>query len=99
MSRLTVETDTAASAKQLAAALRKMKSVKKVTIEKNDLDNSVVQEPQEPYNWTSPTRPATDEEFEQMITEAEAEKNISASEARKLTMKHLDKWIAEQNKK
>lgn len=99
MSRLTVETDTAASAKQLAAILRKIKSVKKVTIEINSSDSSVVSEPQKPYNWTNPSRPATDEEFEQMITEAEAEEAIPAAEARKLTMKHLDKWIAVQNKK
>lgn len=99
MSRLTIEIDTVASAKQLAAILRKIKSVKKVTIEKNDSSGSIVNEPQEPYDWTNPSRPATDEEFEQMITEAEAEESIPYEEAYKLTMKHLDKWIAKQNKK
>jgi len=93
MSRLTVETDTAASAKQLAAFLRTVKSVKKVTIEKNNSEKSAVGEPEVPYNWTNPTRPATDKEFEQMITEAENEikqgLGIPSKEARKRSLSRL----------
>lgn len=96
MSRLTIETDSAASAKEIASMLRKMKSVKKVTIEKQDSDSSLVQEPEVPYDWTNPSRPATDEEFEQMILEAENEialgLGIPAKEARKQTLAHLKKW-------
>jgi len=92
MSRLTVETDTAASAKQLAAFLRTVKSVKKVTIEKNNSEKSAVGEPEVPYNWTNPTRPATDEEFEQMIAEAENSPLMTADEAQAYTFELIEKW-------
>jgi hypothetical protein len=53
---------------------------------------NVVSEPVEEYNWINPSRPATDEEFEQMISEAEAEVGIPAEEAKALTMKKIAEW-------
>jgi len=75
MQRLTIETDSLASAKQLATFLRTVKTVQKVIIEptKKGTETNIVEEPAEEYNWQNPSRPATEEEFEQMITEAENE--------------------------
>ena len=54
------------------------------------------------YDWINPSRPATDEEAEQMIAESEAEYDaglfISGDEARKQTLDELAKWKKEQKK-
>ena len=54
------------------------------------------------YDWINPSRPATEEECEQMIAECESEylagSFISIDEARKLTMDELAKWRKEQEK-
>ncbi len=54
------------------------------------------------YDWINPSRPATDEEAEQMIAESEAEYDaglfISGDEARKKTLEELAKWKKEQKK-
>ena len=94
MQRITVETDNLASAKQLATFLRTVKTVKKVVIEqqKNGAESYLVSEPAEEYNWTNPTRPATDEEFEQMITEAENSPSMTLEEAKAHTFKLIDEW-------
>jgi hypothetical protein len=59
----------------------KVKSVKSVTISSSD---------DKAYNWANPSRPATDEEFESMIAEAEREielgMGIPAETARKETL-------------
>ena len=89
MQRLIIETDSAVNADFLASFLRTVRSVKKVVVEK---PTGKAEEPTEPYNWTNPSRPATDEEFEQMISEAEAEEGIPAKEARALTMKKIAEW-------
>ena len=51
----------------------------------------------EPYDWINPTRPATDEEWEEMIVEAENEykegRGIPAKEARALNDKAIAKWL------
>ena len=68
---------------------------------KADLAN-IVNEPAGEYNWVNPTRPATDEEFEQMIAEAEAEYEaglgLPLEEARLLTMKKLAEWRKKNRK-
>ena len=80
MNTLVVTTDTKTNAKQLASFLKKVKSVKSVTISTTD----------NVYNWANPSRPATDEEFESMIAEAEREielgLGIPAEIARKQTL-------------
>ena len=54
------------------------------------------------YDWINPSRPATDEEAEQMIAESEAEYNaglfISSDEALKQTLEELARWRKEQKK-
>lgn len=85
MNTLLVTTETMSNARQLASFLKKVKIVKSVTIAS-----------EEEYNWTNPSRPATDEEFEKMISEAEKEiedgLGIPADVARKLTMEKIKKW-------
>ena len=41
---------------------------------------NVVSEPAEEYNWTNPTRPATDEEFERLAVEMEQDNGEYSSE-------------------
>lgn len=43
-------------------------------------------------DWIKPGRPATDEEFEQMLIASEDSKNLSLKEAKKLTKIKFDKW-------
>ncbi|NOX48149.1 MAG: hypothetical protein GXO89_14345 [Chlorobi bacterium] len=53
--------------------------------------------PPDPINWALPGRPATDEEFEQMITRAEAEEKagmgMAAEEAEEYSRKRIDQWL------
>ena len=99
MKTLTITTTTDANANFLAAFLKTVKIVKSVVINKKTipgLRDSEVSEPEEEYNWTNPSRPATDEEFEQMISEAEKEielgLGIPSDLARKQTLNELKKW-------
>jgi hypothetical protein len=96
MPQIILETDTFAQAQFLSAFLKNVKIVKSVSIEPDKNPRNVVKEPAEEYNWTNPTRPATNEEFEQMISEAEKEielgLGIPASEARKQTMQKIKTW-------
>jgi hypothetical protein len=91
MHTILLTTDTAANAKLLADFLSTVKSVKSVSI-----DPKIKKEK---YNWTNPSRPATDEEFEQMIQECEKEKDMTLEEAQKLSSKKIKKWIKEQKTK
>ena len=72
MHTILVTTETAANAKLLAAFLSNVKTVKSVSI-----DPPV----REAYNWTNPSRPATDAEHEQMLAECEASPNLTFAEA------------------
>jgi len=96
MPQIILETDTLAQAKFLSAFLKNVNIVKSVSIEPNKSSRNVVNEPAEGYNWTNPSRPATDEEFEQMISEAEKEielgLGIPAEEAKKQTMQKIKTW-------
>jgi hypothetical protein len=86
MNTLLVTTDTKTNAKQLASFLKKVKSVKSVTISSSG---------NKAYNWANPSLPATDEEFESMIAEAEREielgMGIPAETARKQTLGTISK--------
>ena len=50
----------------------------------------------ESYDWINPTRPATEEECEQMIAECEAEYKVGLyvpiEDARKQTLDEIEKW-------
>ena len=91
MQRLTIETDSIANANFLASFLRTVKSVKKVIIEKQP--SGKAEEPVEPYNWTNPSRPATDAEFEQLAVEMEQDKGeYSSEEVLNFVNKELKAW-------
>ena len=92
MQTLIVKTENESAAKFLFAFLKTVRFVKSVTIAPDESKTSVVNEPANEYNWINPTRPATDEEFEFMIASAEAEKAISAKEAKALTTKKIAQW-------
>lgn len=87
MNTLLVTTDSLSNARQLASFLKNVKTVKSVTIDPPD---------KELYDWTNPSRPATDEEFEKMILEAEKEiemgLGIPAEAARKQTISRIKAW-------
>ncbi len=83
MHAITVTTDTAANAKFLAFFLKKVRYVKSVSV------NPPLKGK---FNWISPSRPATDEELEQMLAECEASALLSAEEARKKTLREIKEW-------
>lgn len=92
MIRLTIETDSIANANFLAAFLRTVKSVKKVVVEKPSSEEMRVEEPSAAYNWTNPSRPATDEEIERMLDECENSPTLTAEEAKEATLNEIRKW-------
>ena len=96
MNTLTITTNTADDANFLATFLKTVKTVKSVVVDKKSepsvskvsepegeprLDNKQIQRGK--YNWTNPSRPATDEEFEQMILEAEKGVGITTKQLKK----------------
>ncbi len=86
MHTLTITTNTADNANFLATFLKTVKIVKSVVIDKKSVlisRDTEVSEPAGEYNWTNPTRPATDEEFEQMILEAEKGVGITTKQLKK----------------
>ena len=96
MEQLVITIDGRSNADLLMRLPGKFNFVKSVSREKktkflNDMAN-VVSEPAGEYNWTNPTRPATDEEFEQMIAECEASPLLTAKEAEELTLKEIKAW-------
>ena len=90
MHTVLLTTDTASNAKQLADFLSKVNTVKSVSIDHNK---------KEKYNWINPSRPATDDEFEQMITECEEGGTLTLQEAQKLSTDKIKKWIKKQKAK
>lgn len=94
MEHLSISIEGKANADLLIRLLGKFNFVKSVIREKTSksLSGKANIVTQSEYNWINPTRPATDEEFEKMISEAEAEKSITAKEARELTSKKINEW-------
>jgi pyruvate-formate lyase-activating enzyme len=89
MHTILLTTDTAANAKVLADFLSTVKTVKSVSID------PVIKKKK--YNWTNPTRPATDEEFEQLAIEMEQDTGeYTLEEAQALSTKKIKKWIKEK---
>jgi hypothetical protein len=43
-------------------------------------------------DWIKPGRPATDEEFEELIKKAEASKSIPAEDSKSQNLTKLDEW-------
>lgn len=84
MHTILLTTDTEAHAKALADFLSNVKTVKSVSI-----DPEVSKE----YNWINPSRPATDEEFEQLAVEMERDKGeYTLEESKRFVTKELKAW-------
>ena len=84
MHTILLTTDTAANAKLLAAFLSTVKTVKSVSI-----DPPAV----EAYDWTNPSRSATDEEFEQLAIEMEQDKGeYTSKEVISFVNEELKEW-------
>lgn len=98
MEQLIITLEGKANADLLMRLLGKFNFVKSISREKTPSTKAtnVVNEEATEYNWTNPARPATDEEFELMIAEAEKEielgLGIPAEIARKQTMQEIKKW-------
>jgi hypothetical protein len=85
MHTILLTTDTEAHAKALADFLSNVKTVKSVSIDP---------EVSKKYNWTNPTRPATDEEFEQLAVEMEKDKGeYTLEEAKNISTEKIKKWM------
>ena len=101
METLIVTTDTVANAKFLANFLKTVKPVKSVLIEKKE-KYTEVSEPEEEYNWINPSRPATDEEFEQMCREMDDEEEaglfFTPEEVKAKALNTLKKWKRQNQK-
>jgi len=54
--------------------------------------------PLKAQDWAKPGRPATDEEFEQMIKEAEKDKGLSYDEAKNITKAYFEEWLEMKSK-
>lgn len=84
MNRFIVETDSAAKAKLFLSLMKELKFVKSVIPENKQ------------YDWTNPSRPATDDEFEQMCREMDAEEEaglgMSTEDAKRKTMNKIKEW-------
>jgi hypothetical protein len=88
MQKVIVTIDDPANAKLFLKMVEQLNFVESAKIENTE------------YNWINPSRPATDEECEQMIAECEADYDaglfIPAEEAKKITLKEIDKWKREK---
>jgi hypothetical protein len=84
MHTILLTTDTEAHAKALADFLSNVKTVKSISVDP---------EVSKKYNWINPTRPATDEEFEQLAVEMEKDKGEhSPKEVVSFVTKELKAW-------
>jgi hypothetical protein len=77
--------------------MRKFNFVKSIVREKNPSHKTppanVVSEPVEEYNWIDPSRPATDEEFEQLAIEMEQDlEENSSKDVINFVKKELKAW-------
>lgn len=104
MQTLIVKTDSVAHAKFLSSFLKTVSFVKSVFIEPN-VDSparSEVNEPVAEYNWTNPSRPATDEEIEKMLNECEAEekagKYFTSGQVKQNVTNRLKEWRKKNSK-
>lgn len=94
MEQLIITLEGKTNADLLMRLLSKFNFVKSVTREKTLSTNAsdVANEPTAEYNWTNPSRPATDEEIEQMLDECEKSPCFTTKEAKAYTYKKLEEW-------
>lgn len=102
MQTLIVTTENEAATKLLLAFLKTVRLVKSVTLASPETNTSVVNESSEPYNWIDPSRPATDEEIEQMLDECERQyangEFLTFEDAKSLTKKKIAEWKKKNTK-
>jgi hypothetical protein len=100
MKTLIIQTDTLANARLLLSFLKNVRIVQSVSV-KGDIEKEPrvlgVKESKLKYNWTNPSRPATNEEIEQMLDECEKSKEYTVEEARRLTKKKISAWRKKTN--
>ena len=89
METLIVNIDTASNAHLLAEHLKTVKTVKSVQL----FIPSFKKQKGEEYDWTNPIRPATDAEFELMISECERDENVPIETVRKNGTKKIKQWM------
>jgi len=81
--------------------MRKFNFVKSIIREKQPAGitpaSNIISEPVEEYNWTNPSRPATDEEFEQLVIEMEQDlEENSSKDVMNFVKKELKAWRKKQ---
>lgn len=86
METLIVKINNSANATHFIKLMKELKYVK--SVDKDKPSQTSVKE----YDWINPSRPAIDDEFEQMILEAEKDPLMTAEEAKAHTYKLIDKW-------
>ena len=96
MQTLIVKTESEAATKLLLAFLKTVRLVKSVTVFSPETNPSVVNESSEAYNWIDPSRPAADEEIEQMLDECDRQYTngefLTLGDAKSLTKKKIAEW-------
>lgn len=90
MYRVILETETHAIAKSIAEFLKNLKNVKSVTMEKEISGE---------YDWINPSRPATDEEIEQMLAEGDAEYKAGSFSNSEQALKESSEIVKQWKKK
>jgi hypothetical protein len=81
MQKVIVNIDDPANAKLFLKMVEQLNFVESARIEESE------------YNWINPSRPATDEECEQMIADAEKSPSMTAEKAQEYSLKLIqDLW-------
>ncbi|MCF8366687.1 MAG: hypothetical protein K9H16_12940 [Bacteroidales bacterium] len=96
MKTLLVDIENANNLKAFLNAVEKLgfvKSVKLVELDVNETDISSVKEPSGEYNWINPSRPASENEIDELI---DAMENPVGEHPTEDVRKSLKKWSAEK---
>lgn len=88
MNRFTVEIDNKANSEIFLSLLKHLNFVKSVNFDKTE-DEQIKKLTDE--DWVRPGRPATDEEHEEMLLEAEKSPLITTNELRENVLKRIKK--------
>jgi hypothetical protein len=89
MKTIIVDIDNESNAKTLSDFLKSLNYVKSVKyFSEIDSEAGTIAE----EDWIKPGRPATEEEFEDLIKKAETSKSIPAEDSKSQNLKKLDEW-------
>ena len=86
MTTITIETENTAVAKKLVGFLKTISSIRSVTI------HSATENPFTAADWVSAGKPATDEDHELMLKEAEKSPSMTARAAERFSKELIEKW-------